>query len=238
MTRITAACVFIIALTAAAAARQERESFYLLIQRNGLDARETREWLRKGADPNSAGQHSVYNDTALVAAVRNDNLAVARVLVEAGANLRPPLTAANDTPLQVALRQSDDMFLFLLKKGADPNQRDRLRYPPLYWAASDRQHYDKAAMLIAAGADLDFVTEDGTTLLMLAAANRNTRMAELLARKGVNVNARDRFKETALMKAQSLRLAKFLVEHGAKINPGDTYRAGPIRDFLLANKPR
>jgi ankyrin repeat protein len=238
MTRVHAAQVVALALvlTAAAGAQQEPETFYLLIQRNRLSPPETRERLAKGANPNMAGVHSVYPDTPLVAAVRNDNLAVARVLVEAGANLNPSNAAASDPPLHVALSRSDDIFLFLLSKGATPDQPDRFGRPPLYWAALDPQHYDKAVMLLNAGARLHGLTEDGQTFLQLAAAGRNTRLAELLVRKGVDVNARDPRGYTALMSARSLRLARLLIDRGATITDSELSRVppGPIRDFLTA----
>jgi ankyrin repeat protein len=234
---------FALLLTITASARQEKVSFYLQIQRDLLDAHAVRESLAKGANPNMGGTHSVYADTPLVAAVRNDNLAVARVLVEAGANLNPTIALANDPPLHVALARSDDIFLFLLNKGASPNQPDRFGRPPLYWVASDPQHYDKGVMLIAAGANVR-ATEDGDTLLVTAVRAGNTRMAELLVRKGLDVNTIDQTGRTPLMSVRSVRLARFLVEHGADINALDNrgqpvefhHPSGPIRDFLLGRK--
>ena len=196
------------------AAAQQDDTFYLLIQRDRLNAREVRALLAKGANPNMPGQHSVYPDTPLVAAIRNDNLPVVRVLVSAGADLNPGPGVAHDPPLHEALKRSDDIFLFLLNKGARPDQPDRFGRAPLYWAASP-QHYDKAVMLIAAGADVHARTDDGWTMLMLAARHANVRLVELLIRKGVDVNATGRHGHTALDLAPPGRVQDLLRKHGA-----------------------
>src|SRR5437867_2405803 len=76
---------------------------------------------------------------ALHFAVRDRNLQITRILVEAGADLERP--SANGTrPLVVAIVNNHiELAMFLLEKGADPNAADRFyKRTPLYAAVEMR----------------------------------------------------------------------------------------------------
>ena len=62
---------------------------------------------------------------------------------------------------------------------------------------------DIAEQLIAAGADVNWTNENGSSCLMYAASRNRIEIAELLIRSGADVNKRDRLGETALHRAAS-----------------------------------
>jgi len=109
-----------------------------------------------GADPNST---VAYGQTALLAAVDENNLSLVRVLIVAGANANPSIIfGVTRTPLQLAVEKGrTDIVHMLLEHGADTNA------PP----------YDK----------------NGATALQFAAIGGYVRIAHLLLQRGADVNA-------------------------------------------------
>eukprot|EP00756_Hemistasia_phaeocysticola_P047580 Hpha_TRINITY_DN22058_c0_g1::TRINITY_DN22058_c0_g1_i1::g.112160::m.112160/K10380/ANK; ankyrin len=86
--------------------------------------------LEKGAKPDLA--------SALIVAIENGRRAIAKVLIERGANVNQ---AADDgeTPLSCAARMADEgLTRFLLERGADPNQPGEEGAPPLLAVALNR----------------------------------------------------------------------------------------------------
>lgn len=74
---------------------------------------------------------------------------------------------------------------------ADPNtaSNNPMHVAPLHSAVAGN-HYDVAAKLVEAGADVNAVQADGFTPLMGAAQNGSLPMVELLVAHGADVNAR------------------------------------------------
>jgi len=70
-------------------------------------------------------------------------------------------------------------------------------------------------LLIDSGVDIDETTEGGITPLMLV--DGDVEAAEMLIEAGANVDAQDQLGATPLMYADSIDLAKFLVESGADL---------------------
>src|SRR6185295_5797062 len=133
MTNRPAMVLIAIGVATSAAAQPAQLSLYELVGRYGTRPDEVRALLAKGANPNQPREHS--SDTPLDAALRaggafeDEGLSVIRVLVEAGADLNPRKSGdhgfyAVKSPLFVAMGKSDDIFQFLLNKGADPNLPD------------------------------------------------------------------------------------------------------------------
>lgn len=78
--------------------------------------------------------------------------------------------------------------------------------------------------LLDQGVSPDTKTDDGKTLLMLAAYLGHTDIAKLLIDKGANVNAQDQDGKTALMYAaekNNIEVAKLLLQNGADPNIAD-----------------
>lgn len=84
-----------------------------------------------------------------------------------------------------------DIVNALLPYHADPNiaSNNAMHVAPLSSAVAGN-HYDVAAKLIEAGADVNVKQADGFTPLMGAAQNNNLQMVQLLLDHGADVNAR------------------------------------------------
>jgi ankyrin len=119
--------------------------------------------VARGADVNLSGGKLINTAAA------NNNLPVARLLLEHGGN--PNVTDSFcGSPLHIAsMRGCDEMIELLLKHQADPNIRDTKGRTPLMIAAIGKP--SKAwDLLIAAGADPNLKDNAGTTALDYKAA--------------------------------------------------------------------
>ena len=106
------------------------------------------------------------------------------------ANARGP---EGSTPLMYAALYGDaSMLEQLLRKGAKPNLKNDLGATALMWAAlgGDKSSPEKVRVLLAHGADVNAISQEPRTALMIAAGNPTGRP-----------------------------IVKLLLEHGAKLNP-------------------
>ncbi len=170
----------------------------------GGDKEDAMNWLLEaGADPNARSDDGT---TALVYAIgsghRTENL------IAAGARFTPEqVTAAwkygaagGTTWLMLAAKDADLAALnLLLQQGADAARRDDTGRDVLFYAVESYAPLFQgdwfvrlAPRLVAAGARLDTVAKDGTTLLMVAAQQRQPTTVAWLLRRGLDVNARNR----------------------------------------------
>src|SRR6267142_5548772 len=172
---------------------------------------------------------AIYDgSTPLHVASSQGHLAVARVLVEHGANV----TARDDggaTPLHQASRYGGmDLVRFLIKHGANVTTRNKYGGTPLHWASA-RGHLDVVRFLIEHGADAMARSTHGRTPLHGVSENGNLDLVQFLVEHGADATARENHGETPLHLASYkgyLDLAQFLVEHGAdaraRRNNGET----------------
>ena len=91
-------------------------------------------------------------------------------------------------------------------------------------------------MLIEKNADVNRAGNDGSTALMLAAANSLGRdILSSLIKAGANVNQRNKLDLTALHNAVSygrLENLKILVQNGADVNCADKNKQTPLMEAL------
>lgn len=182
-----------------------------LKSRNGLpllsaaekgDEAEVRTLLSASANVNAANK---LGNTALMLAADNGHLAVARLLIAAGAEIN----AANKsgfTALMNAADQGDlSMVETLVIAGADVNARSKVDYTALHMALRHPCDNDRPCrkisllvrFLISNGADVDAVTKDGETALMVAAALGNAEAVSELLATDVDTNKTNSSGETA-----------------------------------------
>jgi ankyrin repeat protein len=180
---------------------------------------------RSRAVPSPSGAMS-----PLLYAAREGNLEMARILVDAKANLN--LASANGTPpIVVAITNNHiELALFLLEKGADPNAADRFwkRYP--LYAAVEMRNYDftrdTAPPVPDARDPMDLIKA-----LLAKGANPNAQTNTTPVRgfmqssaNWVNFDGQTPFLRAAL--AGDITLMRLLLEHGAdpniKTNDGST----------------
>ena len=148
-----------------AAAQRHADVVRLLAERGAdLHAR-TRVWEQlenTAGNTNTSGNFRMRHggSTALLFAARTGDLATARALVEAGADVDDTAAAGTSALVVAAHSGHGPLAIYLLEQGADPNAADA-GYTALH-AATLRSQADLAAALLAHGADLDAIVERGT----------------------------------------------------------------------------
>lgn len=185
--------------------------------------------LDAGANVNRRGKYH----TPLGAAAQSDNVAAVELLIARGAKVNMKLdTADYDTSIALhhAARYSSnsDVVRILLEKGSDPNAKGLLGARPLHDAIKasigmlTRDGVDKketVRLLLKFKAAVDGRNGAGETPLMeLADSSKDIALVKMLIDAKANVNARDRYKETALHKAAKGGNAPFvelLLKNGA-----------------------
>ncbi len=176
------------------------------------------------AEPDLANAHTPEGLSAALLATYYQQPAIARLIVEHGANLNLFEAASVG---QLALVQSIvtaqpeminayapdgffplalaaffghiDRVKFLLAQGADVHQTaaNAQRVNALH-AASANRHLDIARLLIEGGIDVNAVQEGGFTPLQAAAQNGQLELIELLLKHGANPSAKNDSGQTAL----------------------------------------
>jgi len=166
-------------------------------------------FLRAGINP-SVKDRNGYS--ALMWAAAEGNLALAKTLVEKGADVNPALAAA-------ARQGKTDMVNFFLDR-----QPSRQAINEALPAAAAKGHTTIAQKLIDSGADVK--GEYGATALMMAAYYANLDVTQLLLSHRANVNAVNSDGETALHYAaradrESVEIVRILLQKGADVNVRD-----------------
>jgi ankyrin repeat protein len=187
------------------------------------DAAEGQDWatVQLLLEQRSPDHHAqVDGMTALHWAVHHDNTAVARQLIEAGANAK----AANRygvTPLSLACTNGNsDIVELLLDSGADPNQALRGGETVLMTAARTGRIAPVKA-LIARGADVNAREKRGQTALMWAAAEGHASVVEALIEAGADFRLPLPSGFTPLLFAARegrIDVVRVLVKAGADVN--------------------
>ncbi|MEF2162548.1 ankyrin repeat domain-containing protein, partial [Pseudomonas aeruginosa] len=122
--------------------------------------------------------------TPLYLAVRGGHLAVAKLLMERGADVNAAPTPLLGPALMPALaKRRVDLINLLLEGGADPNAR-RNRENAIHIAVN-LGCLDCVKALVGAGADVNAKTKDGKTPLHIAKFKGNGEVADYLLSHGV-----------------------------------------------------
>lgn len=172
--------------------------------------------LDKGADVNAKDD---YEETALMNAAWRGHLEVVRLLLDRGADVN-----ARKKRGLVALKFSKIVRL-LLDRGADVNDLTALT---LTACNGDRRRLEVVRLLKDRGAEMTLA--DASCLGDLEEVQR-------LIRKGSDVNARDFWGMSPLMRAAAkgnLEIVKLLLDKGADIN-AKTKKIGPALTLALDN---
>lgn len=106
-------------------------------------------------------------------------------------------------------------------------------YENLLSLAVSNDDLDEVRDLIAKGADVNGREKESENItpLFLAVENGNVEIAEVLLNFGAKINARDKNKQTPLMRLDddaSAELVRLLIKHGAKINVTDKEGNTPL----------
>jgi uncharacterized protein len=77
----------------------------------------------------------------------------------------------------------------------------------------------KVKQLIKSGANINFIEDStGETPLMIACDSNFLAIVYILVKAGADLNIRDKFGRTALMKSSTLKIIEILLESGADVN--------------------
>ena len=210
------------------------------------------------SNPSLLQQTGYEGYTPLMLAVAKDDLAMARMLLEEGAD--PNDGSFKGSPLHQAARNAGpDIVRLLLDKGARINEEDSQHRTPLVIARELRrtqiedllvsrggQDVDKAARirqavergdrqavtaLLDEGIPVETHVANGTALLDAAAENGDVEMARLLVLRGASVKRANHLRRTPLHYAAwkgKTAVAEFLINQGADINAQDWEGQAPL----------
>ncbi|KAF5572802.1 ankyrin repeat [Fusarium pseudocircinatum] len=145
----------------------------------------------------SANLHSqdLRNRTALLHAVAKGFESTAESLITAGAKIDAIDDACYTAVMLATISGSSNLVERLLMLGANVDTKEwRHEKNPLLYAA-EHGFETCVALLLNAGAEVDFVDKSGRTPLSWAAGNGHANIVNLLLEKGANPNLKDNYLE-------------------------------------------
>ncbi len=223
-----------------------------------LGAGEIHEAIRRGdaaaverliaADPSLLRAKDADGSPPLNVAAQAGNVALARLLLDAGADINLGDNEGSNSLHLAASGGGAEMIDFLLSRGMDVNSADDNGSTAVLFAGG-RRHWDVVRHLASKGGKLDCRTNGGSTLVHHAAYQGNLEVLRELAAKGLPLDAgADQWGNTPLTAAamrNRIPVIEYLLENGASIN--ETMRDGrtalitaamqghrPVAEFLLA----
>ncbi|XP_005102364.1 ankyrin repeat domain-containing protein 17 [Aplysia californica] len=176
----------------------------------------------------------------LLAAIRG-HLEVVQVLVESGADLAV-MGAGGNTALHEASRLGHlEIVRYLISNGAKVNVKNKDGHTSLMLAAQSG-HAEVVRVLLEEGeACVHVLTKTEATALEFV-PNDRADIVKLLCQHGVDVNHRDKEKETALTSSlkrrgkMSLELLNCLLLYGADVNIPDRHEQSPLLLAVSCNE--
>ncbi|MBU1699925.1 MAG: ankyrin repeat domain-containing protein [Candidatus Eisenbacteria bacterium] len=196
------------------------------------DAARVQQMLRENPDLINERSVNATRDLPLLTAAIHGNVEIARILLDAGADINCG-DIDESTPLGVAaLNRHGEMVAFLLERGADVNWRDHFGGYPLSFAASGG---DSAIVrqILDAGSDLNYLTPGGITLLHFAASRGLRDLFDLMIERGIDVSVAANNGATPLHWAAAggrVEFAEMLIARGADPSVADTSGNTPLID--------
>ncbi|MFN7097669.1 MAG: ankyrin repeat domain-containing protein, partial [Gammaproteobacteria bacterium] len=119
---------------------------------------------------------------------------------------------------------------YLLKEGANINEKDNDGGTALHYAASEG-HVNSLKHLLDKGANINQKTKEGLTVLHLVALKGHVENLKYLLDKGANINEKANNGRTVLhyiASSGSIENLKYLFEKGANINEKDNHGLTPL----------
>ncbi|MCL2153952.1 MAG: ankyrin repeat domain-containing protein, partial [Oscillospiraceae bacterium] len=192
--------------------------------------------IQEGADVNAFDSNRFT--PLMIAAEKNTNPEVIRILIEGGADVNATFSYTifgfkteyierlGYTPWMLAVRYNPnpEVLRVLIENVADINYTDRKGFTPLVIAAEFNKNLEVLRVLIERGADVNAADEAGNTPLLMAASRSSTpEVLQNLIEGGADVNAaNDKNGYTPLMiaaeKNPNPEVTQFLIKWGADVN--------------------
>ena len=144
---------------------------------------------------------NVNYDGVLGNAANAGQLAIARLLLDAGADVNLKDERGDTALMRASLKGHVDLCELFLDAGADMEVRDMYGGATVAQRAVAYGKTDVVLLLLERGADLDARDMDDATALLIAATKGRASLVEMLVGRGADANAEDRHGETALLRA-------------------------------------
>ena len=174
--------------------------------------------------------------SALECAVGKGNIACAKILVEAGADVNGHWLSCQNPLIEAIKGGNEECVEFVLKNGANVNVSDGNGCTALGVAVRNGKEAC-LNLLIKAGADVNSIQKHGHTALMEAARSGNINCILSLLNAEADVNIGNIYGDTALTVAAKTKVScnSFgpLVEAGADVNTKNIYGTPVIIDAIL-----
>ena len=170
---------------------------------------QARAWLDEGLDPNFEG---ALIGTGLMIGAWEGNIPLMELYVERGADLHR-INRHGETALMLAAWKGQRAAMqWLLERGAEPNRSNRAEreWTALHYAVF-AGHAGLTEHLLAAGADVNARSTNGSTVVMMAAREGHEAIARRLLAAGANPAMKNDFEDDAVswaMRQGNFRIAQ------------------------------
>ncbi len=186
--------------------------------------------LAHRSDVNATGDNGF---TALHLAGYANNVELAQLVLDHGANIQANQTIGGVTPLQAAVAVGGmNVAQLLLDRGANYEFPAGNGWTPLFFAAYYGQ-LNTANLLLAKGARIEAKATDGSTPLFWAIDQVKPDAVKLLLDAHANVNAKQNDGGTPLHVAATkgnTEITEMLLQHGALVNEPDRNGITPLHN--------
>lgn len=162
------------------------------------------------------------NWTSLQFAAIGGDLDLVKQIVEKKVNLNAAIDGGFTPLFSAASYGHTDIVKYLVKQGADVSHEDENGNTPLFLTRNPNT-YENAKFLIEKGADVNHKNNFNQTALHQVVMRGSENLASLLLENGADINAASLDGRTPLTFAafsnRSESISKFLILHGAEVNP-------------------
>lgn len=194
----------------------DKTAFALAMELGNVSA--AKEWLQAGLDPEFEGDRI---GTGLMIAAWEGNVALMDVFVKAGADVNKENKAGEQALLHAAWKGKREAVEWLLARGARINRGQGVKKWSALAYAVFAGHAEVAKGLMDKGADINALSTNGSSVLMMAAREGREDLAKELLRRGASTAAVNEWGDNALswaMRHNNLDIARMVSgEDGFKV---------------------